>query len=105
MTDHERRLWRAMKERLPLAGSHFRRQMPIGPYIVDFCCLSERLIVEVDGEQHGTEAARRYDDLRTNYLKSQNFRVLRFWNHEVAREMDSVLDTIFASINGGHPHP
>ncbi len=105
MTDHERRLWLALKQRLPMAGTHFRRQFAIGPYIVDFCCLAHRLIVEVDGEQHGTDDARRYDERRTSYLTSQGFRVLRFWNHEVTREMESVLDTILASIHGGHPHP
>lgn len=105
MTDQERKLWHAMKERLPTEGTHFRRQFVISPYIVDFCCLAHRLIVEVDGGQHGTESARRYDGSRTEYLELQGFRVLRFWNHEVAREMDVVIDTIFAVIHGGDPHP
>jgi len=105
MTDHERMLWRALRQRLPLAGTHFRRQVAIGPYIVDFCCLAHRLIVEVDGGQHGTEDERRYDEARTRYLKEQGFSVLRFWNHEVRCEMDVVLDTLLARINRGHPHP
>ena len=104
-TPHERIVWRALRQRLPIEGTHFRRQMPIGVYIVDFCCLSHRLIIEVDGSQHGTDDVRRHDDKRTRFLASQGFRMLRFWNEEIDRNIDGVLDTIHAALSGTTPTP
>lgn len=75
--------------------------MAIGPYVVDFVCLSRRLIVEVDGNQHGTEAALRYDAERTRWLGTQGFHVLRFTNRQVMTESEMVIDTIFAALTGG----
>nr|WP_246225833.1 endonuclease domain-containing protein [Chelativorans xinjiangense] len=98
MTDAERRLWWHMREKLPLEGTHFRRQVPIGTYVVDFCCLRHWLIIEVDGNQHGTDAAIAYDARRDAYLRRQGFRVLRFSNYEIMRELDPVLDTIHAAL-------
>ncbi len=98
MTEPECKLWKAMRRRMPLEGTHFRRQVPIGPYIVDFCCLSAKLIVEVDGNQHGTEDAQRRDAIRTNALEAQGFRVLRFSNAAIYTELTSVLDTIAAAM-------
>jgi very-short-patch-repair endonuclease len=105
LADPEKRLWWALRHRLPLQDSHFRRQVPVGPYVADFCCLSARLIVEVDGNQHGTDAALAYDSRRTVYLDSRGFTVLRFSNAQVTREMDVVLDTIFAAILSKTPTP
>jgi very-short-patch-repair endonuclease len=73
----------------------FRRQEPIGPYICDFVCYPKRLIVEVDGIQH---AASTRDARRDAYLSSLGFQVLRFWNGEVQRELEAVLDTIAAAL-------
>ena len=100
MTEPERRLWKAMRRRLPQDGSHFRRQVSLGPYIADFCCLGERLIVDFDGNQHGLEADLLRDAERDAYLGSQGFRVLRFTNNAVLRELEGVLDTIWAALNG-----
>ena len=97
MTQPERRLWKAVRARLPLEGTHFRRQVVIGPYIVDFCSHGSMLVIEVDGEQHGFEGNRARDDMRTAFLNSQGYRVLRFSNRDVMFELDSVLDTIFAA--------
>ena len=83
---------------MPVTGSHWRRQAPIGPYVVDFACHAARLVVEVDGAQHGFDAERRRDDVRTAYLEGAGYRVLRFWNHEVLRETQSVLDTIYVAL-------
>jgi very-short-patch-repair endonuclease len=98
LTEPEKRLWWHLRHRLPVDGSHFRRQVALGAYVADFCCLSARLIVEVDGEQHGFEAGTAYDTRRDTYLQSEGFRVLRFPNRMVLREIDTVLDTIHAAL-------
>ena len=98
MTDPERRLWHALRARLPLDGTHFRRQVPIGPYIADFCSFGAKLVVEVDGDQHGFDRDRAYDDRRTAYLTLLGYRVPRFSNRDVMIETDGVLDTIFANL-------
>jgi len=77
-TEPEQKLWWHLRHRVPLDGSHFRRQVPIGPYIADFCCLKARLIIEVDGNQHGYDEYLERDAKRTAYLSSQGFAVLRF---------------------------
>jgi very-short-patch-repair endonuclease len=105
LTEPEKRLWWHLRHRLPLDGTHFRRQVPIGRYLADFCCLRSRLVVEVDGGQHGTDAALDYDERRTAYQKAQGYRVLRFANHEVMRSTDVVLDTIHAALSGATPTP
>jgi very-short-patch-repair endonuclease len=96
-TDAERVLWfslRTLKDR----GFHFRRQMPIDPYIADFACKSARLIVELDGSQHGETSARVYDEVRTRFLGGRGYRVLRFWNEEVFSNRDGVIDAILRAL-------
>jgi very-short-patch-repair endonuclease len=105
MTGPEKRLWWHLRHRLSLEGSHFRRQVAIGPYVVDFCCLPARLVIEVDGNQHGFDGALAYDAKRTAYLEGQGFRVLRFGNHEVMRGIDVVLETIHAALAMATPTP
>ena len=95
LTEPEKKLWRALRQRMP--AHHFRRQLPIGPYIVDFCCLASRLVIEVDGNQHGFDRQQAYDARRTTILTSHGFRVLRFANHDIHLALDSVLDTILAA--------
>ena len=90
-TDAERRLWSHLRNR-QLDGHKFRRQVPLGPYIADFACLSERLIVEVDGGQHAWQATT--DAARTPWLEAEGYRVLRFWNSEVLGNLEGVLQTI-----------
>ncbi|SMF02741.1 Very-short-patch-repair endonuclease [Xaviernesmea oryzae] len=79
-----------------LNGHKFARQVPLGPYIVDFLCREHGLIVEVDGSQHADNA---YDRRRTDWLNAQGYAVLRFWNHEISHERRSVLETILAALN------
>jgi very-short-patch-repair endonuclease len=98
-TDAERRLWRCLREHVVVSASHFRRQVPLGPYIADFCCLGSRLIVEVDGEQHGSDVGLQRDAKRDAYLAAEGFRILRFSNRDVMTSMSSVLDTIHASLS------
>ena len=96
LTDAERRLWRHLRLR-QVDGYKFRRQRPIGKYIVDFVCLEKFLVIEVDGGQHDTQSS--YDTERDSWLKSQGFTVLRFWNHEVLRATESVLAAIQKALS------
>ena len=80
-------------------GVSFRRQHPIKPYIVDFACISKKLIIELDGDSHiGNED---YDEARTKFLESKGWRVLRFWNHEIYEQLDEVIEQITNNIKGG----
>jgi very-short-patch-repair endonuclease len=84
-------------------GLKFKRQKPIGRYIVDFICIEHQLIIEVDGGQHSDQME--YDDERTAGLESQGFTVLRFWNHQVLQEMDGVLERIRQAVAPSPPTP
>jgi very-short-patch-repair endonuclease len=102
MTPQEVKVWvhlRALRER----GYHFRRQRPIGRYIVDFVCLKHNLVVELDGGQHAEDAHERGDLVRDARLRDDGFRVLRFWNNEVDDDLDAVLSLILASLEGTPP--
>ncbi len=77
--------------------------MVIGPYIADFACMAERLIVEVDGSQHGDDEGLRRDDARTRWLQSEGYRVIRFWNNDVMSRTDAVLETIHDIISATPP--
>jgi very-short-patch-repair endonuclease len=94
-TDAERALWRRLRDRR-LEGRKFRRQVPMGRYIVDFFCLEAKLIVEVDGGQHDWERAK--DEVRTQYLESLGFRVIRFWNNDVLGNITGVLEQILIAL-------
>ena len=95
-SDAERRLWWALRGR-SLGNFKFRRQVPIGSYIVDFCCMSRKLIVEVDG-QHHLETGE-YDIARENVLRSKGFEVLRFSAIEVTRDRSGVVDQILQALD------
>ena len=97
MTDTEQKLWYLLRDRR-LSGFKFRRQHRIGPYYADFVCLGSRLIVEADGGQHLERM--QYDAARTHYLESRGFRVLRFWNHEVLKEAEAVLEAVLGALEG-----
>jgi len=103
-TSAERRLWRQLRE-LKHIGFKFRQQVPIDHFIVDFACLSERLILEVDGGTHGTDLELRRDSSRERYLREQGFRVMRFWNVDVKENMEGVMDTIVAALHTPTPDP
>ncbi len=91
MTEAEQRLWRELRGRR-FEGLKFRRQKPLGHYIVDFVCLERSLVVELDGGQHAEQVV--YDRQRDAWLNSQGFVVLRFWNHDVLQQTDTVLERI-----------
>ena len=81
----------------------FRRQHPFGDYILDCVCLENKLVIEVDGGQHGQQAG--YDENRTQKLQAAGFRVLRFWNNEVLNEIESVREKIGLVVEELQPHP
>ena len=93
MTDAELKLWNELRAHR-LMGMSFRRQVPIGPYIVDFACSAYRLIIEVDGSQHADAEHSRYDDARSAYLSTSGWTILRFWNDDVIRDIDNVCQHI-----------
>jgi len=102
MTPQEVKLWvhlRSWRSR----GFHFRRQAPRAGFIVDFVCLKHRLIVEIDGSQHNYDAHARRDVARDDHFARQGFRVLRFWNNEVDRNLEGVLTMIDDALNLPHP--
>jgi len=95
-TDAERVLWRHLRLR-QIGGYKFRRQRPIGPYIVDFVCLEKKLVVEVDGGHHSKQKAS--DDRRDSWLRSEGLTILRFWDHEVLTQLDDVKQVIWDELN------
>ncbi len=97
MTDAELKLWNELRAHR-LMDLSFRRQMPIAGYIVDFACSEHKLIVEVDGSRHGDDKAVVYDAERTARLEALGWTVLRVWNDEVLRNIDSVCDAIIRTI-------
>lgn len=100
MTDAERFLWQQLR-RKQVNGYKFRRQIPLGKFIVDFVCLEAKLVIELDGGQHAEQGV--YDALRDTWSKEQGFRVLRFWNDEVFQNTDGVLEVIVAGLEGTSP--
>ena len=103
MTDAEQLLWRLLRSRR-LAGLKFRRQHPVGPFVVDFACIAHRLVLEADGGQHAGSAT---DPRRDAWLRADGWRVLRFWNDDVLCRPEIVLAEILRALGdcGQHPHP
>jgi len=89
-TPGEKVLWRKIRERR-FHGLKFRRQVPIGPYIVDFLCVEKNLIIEIDGDSHYGQGAQERDAKREAYLQVQGFDILRVGNRQVTQELDTVL--------------
>jgi adenine-specific DNA-methyltransferase len=102
LTDAERWLWQHLRNR-GLSGHKFRRQHPIGPFIVDFVCIEKRGFIELDGSQHA--GSLESDFKRSEYLRMKGYSVLRFWDNEVLREGESVLNVILSFLEGNSPSP
>jgi very-short-patch-repair endonuclease len=105
-TDGEIALWKRLQHQQ--LGVKFRRQHPVAPYIADFCAPSIGLIVEADGGQHNDDPA---DERRTKFLESNGYSVLRFWNNDILKNMDGVVETIWnkvrelSAVKKGPPPP
>jgi len=95
MTDAEALLWRLLRNRR-IAGAKFRRQHPVGRYILDYYCVENKLGIELDGGQHNDAAD--YDRCRDNWLESQGIVVLRFWNNQMLAETEAVMQAIYSAI-------
>ncbi|HWC92845.1 MAG TPA: DUF559 domain-containing protein [Pseudolabrys sp.] len=93
MTAPERRLWKRLRQ-IRTGDSHFRRQAPIGSYYADFACHEARIVIEIDGETHTAAAEIAGDALRSQYLQSRGYRILRFWNGDVMKNIEGVLEFI-----------
>jgi very-short-patch-repair endonuclease len=94
-TEAERKLWQHLRLR-QIEGCKFRRQQPLGSYIVDFVCLEKRIVIEVDGGQHNAQMI--YDRQRTAWIEEQGFRVLRFWDNEVMQNIEAVKEAIWQAL-------
>ena len=102
-TEPEKRFWSWVRGKQ--LGTKFRRQHGIGRYIVDFYCAEFGLIIELDGESHYTEAAKKYDDKRSDFLNSTGFQVIRFTNLEVMNNKEGVLAVVLSFLKRPHPNP
>jgi len=100
-TDAEKKLWIVLRNR-QLHGIRFNRQVPIGPYICDFVARTSRLIIELDGGQHGTDQF--HDAVRTRYLSARDYRLIRFWNNDVLENIEGVVMAIERAL-GDRPSP
>jgi very-short-patch-repair endonuclease len=96
MTEVEKKLWHRL--RLSQLGVRFRRQCPIGLYVADFACHDPKLIIELDGGQHSEPDRKEYDERRTQWLQSQSFEIMRFWNFQVNQEFEAVVEAIYQRI-------
>jgi very-short-patch-repair endonuclease len=95
-TEAERKLWWHLRHRLPLSATHFRRQVRLSRFIVDFASYQLKIVIELDGGQHAEQVER--DAKRTEFLNAEGYRVLRFWNNEVLGNIDGVLEVIQSAI-------
>ncbi len=103
-TDAERALWSELRNK-QIEGVKFRRQQPIGPYIVDFVSLERKLIIEIDGGQHNERKVREEDQEREEWLKEKGYQTLRFWNNDVLTNIEGVLERIKENLEGKTPSP
>jgi very-short-patch-repair endonuclease len=96
-TEAEDRLWQALRSRR-FENTKFRRQVPIGPYVVDFVCPAAKLVIEIDGSQHADNVE--YDTRRSEFLAGKGYRVIRFWNNDVLQSLDGVYQAIEIALRG-----
>jgi very-short-patch-repair endonuclease len=94
-TDAEHKIWQQLRSK-SLNGAKFRRQHPAGPYIVDFICINEKLVIELDGGQH--QQQQDYDAERTAFLEQSGYRVLRFWDNDVLLRTNDVMQAILDAV-------
>ena len=98
MTEQERMLWQYLRKR-SINNFKFRRQYPIGNYIVDFVCIEKRLVIEIDGGQHNQSENVLYDQSRTQYIEECGYKVIRFWNNEIENNIEGVYEEILKYLN------
>ncbi|MFA6410441.1 MAG: endonuclease domain-containing protein [Candidatus Buchananbacteria bacterium] len=96
-TPYESKLWCLLRDKR-LEGLKFRRQYPIGIYIVDFCCFEKKLIIELDGGHHNQNEQIKNDQKRDQYLINQGYKILRFWNNDLDNNIEGVIEKILISL-------
>ena len=104
LTRAETRLWSDLK-RVPFSGTHFRRQVVIGPYIADFACHRAKLVIEVDGQSHSHDRAIKKDAIRTAFLEREGYRVLRVTNDDVYRNATDIIHAVLVEMGMDHDTP
>ena len=102
-TIQEKRMWNLLKNR-QFYNLKFKRQQPIGNYIVDFICKEAKIIIEIDGGQHNNSKNIEYDNIRTEFLNSLGYKVIRFWNNEIYENIDGVMSKLKEEINPHQEH-
>jgi very-short-patch-repair endonuclease len=100
-TDTEGRLWRYLRDR-QIEGFKFRRQQPVGSYVVDFVNLEKKVVIELDGGQHALHPG---DRIRDEWLRAEGYKVLRFWDNQVFSNLEGVLEDIRSALLTPHPYP
>ena len=106
-TPWEAKLWKYLRGNR-FHGFKFKRQVPVGSYIADFCCHPERLVIELDGGQHSEKEIESKDRAKTEYLNRERFKVIRFWNNEIDQNIEGALETIRDNLSPSlspHFHP
>lgn len=93
----EAKLWKLLRAK-GVRGFKFKRQVPVGSYIVDFCCRKPKLVIEIDGGQHNDPKNIKSDKARSDYLKNEGYKILRFWNNEVQENIDGIFQTILKNL-------
>ena len=96
-TREEDILWQLLRNR-QFMGLKFKRQFPIGNYIVDFVCEEKKLVIEIDGGQHNIPDNVKADEVRTNYINSKGYRVVRFWNNDINQNIEGVYETLLSLV-------
>ena len=98
-TEQEKILWSILRNR-QFYGLKFKRQVPIGVYIADFCCNEKKLIIELDGGQHNEPDSIEYDKKRTEFLKGEGYKVIRFWNNDINDNLEGVYTKLQQEVFG-----
>ena len=99
MSDEERVLWMLLRDRR-FAGFKFRKQVPLGDYVVDFVCFGSKLILELDGAQHAEPEQAKFDAERTQYLEAAGFRVARIWRGDLFKDREGAMELIWNALHG-----
>jgi len=97
-TPYEHKLWQVLRNR-GFANLKFRRQYKIGNYVVDFVCLSKKLVIELDGGYHNELQQMKKDIIRQNFIENKGYKIIRFWNSEITKNIDGVLDKLLSVVN------
>ena len=103
-TRHEKKLWRFLRSR-QVGNLKFRRQHVIGSYITDFCCIENKVVIELDGGGHGEDLQKEKDQRRDEFLVQEGWRVVRIWNSDIDENLEGVMEQVWQIVNSPSPQP